>query len=315
MARPDSTESSREVRDAAMEGLWSLHREYTNARKLDAALALAKQDPERGFEALSRYVHTHPCSWDAQAHLASLALTRQRFDLTIKLLQQVRWLFPDDPNPHFVYGQALASSGKVDAALAALEHASSLAPSDADIQKWLIFAQKKMTVEQQASVRTPSVSVAHHVARSLLVLLGIVRYGRVYPAAMVLHKLPGDVSLAFVLQSIAQQEQRRFGGPDSANNGEIDLRAVAERAQLMDYEGEVLSSDATVGDVPDPGVIVAILYENVHRDDFGRPRLEPMPIECRATLLGITRQDSELAAKLERHLQSPDASLKQRLDL
>src|SRR5262249_42890277 len=157
------------------------------AQALDAALALVKHDPDRGFDAVSRYVQTHPCSWDAQAHLASLALTRQKFDMTAKLLASVRWLFPGDANPHFVYGQALASKCKPEAALAALEHAAALAPNDADIAKWLRFANQKLASEQESGLRTPTVDLAQHVARSLLVLLGMVRDGRVYPASLVLH--------------------------------------------------------------------------------------------------------------------------------
>ena len=40
----------------------------------------------RHVEAVSRYVHTHPCAWDAQVLLASMALGRQSFELTVKLL-------------------------------------------------------------------------------------------------------------------------------------------------------------------------------------------------------------------------------------
>jgi tetratricopeptide (TPR) repeat protein len=316
LARPDTPDPSREVREAAMEGLWALHKEFANLRKLEAAVALAKQDPDRGFEALSRYVHTHPCAWDAQTHLATLALTRERFDLTTKLLTQVRWLFPDDPNPHFVYGQALASKGDVASALRPLEYAAELAPEDADIQKWLTFVRKKIAKEQTAGIQTPSVNVAHHVARSLLVLLGIARYGRVYPSAMVLHKLPGDVSLAFALQAIATQEQRRFGNtPADGPEVEIDLRTVNDRTTLSSWDDEPLSADQTVGDIPDPGIIVAVLYETVRRDDMGRPVFEPLPEECRSTLRRVAEQDSELHAKLDRHLKSPDATLKARLEI
>ncbi|MEZ4309518.1 MAG: hypothetical protein R3F14_15890, partial [Polyangiaceae bacterium] len=64
----------REVREAATAALWELCSEFRSARKLEGALAVAKQDPERGFELLSRYVHTHPCAWDGQMHLAVVAL-------------------------------------------------------------------------------------------------------------------------------------------------------------------------------------------------------------------------------------------------
>ena len=68
---------------------------------------------------------------DAQGLLASLALSRQSFELTIKLLADVRWLYARDPNPHFVYGQAQASKGNTEEAVAALEHAARIAPTDA----------------------------------------------------------------------------------------------------------------------------------------------------------------------------------------
>lgn len=313
LARPDTRDASREVRAAACDGLWALHGEFADAAELDAAVQLSRQDPERGFETLSRYVQTHPCSWDAQARLASLALSRQRFDLTVKLLNQVRWLFPDDPNPHFVYGQALASLGKHDAALAALSYASSLGPDDHEIGRWLAFVQRKLANEQVGSSRAASVSVADHVARSLLLLLGIVREGRLHPSATVLHKLPGDVALTFVLQPVAAQEQRRFGADDSPRS-EGDLRGVSERCLIKDLAGETLSVDQTVGDVPDPGILVVLLYETVGRDAAGRPTFEPRPANCRETLLGMVRQDLDMASKLDRHLKSVDASIKARLD-
>jgi hypothetical protein len=163
--------------------------------------------------------------------------------------------------------------------------------------------------------RTPGINLADHVARSLLVLLGIVRQGHVYPLSMVLHKLPGDVSLAFVLQAIAAQEQRRSGAARNTRNNDAYLKMLAQRSKLTDRAGEALSLEQTVGDVPDPGVIVVIVYEDAPRDDVGRPVLAPSFEECRATLLRVAAKDSELSAKLDRHLKSPDATLKARLDL
>jgi hypothetical protein len=313
LARPDTIESSREVREAACEGLWALHREFADVAELDAAVLLSRVDPERGFEAVSRYVHTHPCSWDAQARLASLALAGQRFDLTVKLLSQVRWLFADDPNPHFVYGQALASLGKHESALLALQHAASLGPADQEIARWLSFVERKLASGQVNSSRAPSVSVADHVARSLLLLLGIVREGRLHPSATVLHKLPGDVALTFVLQTITGQEQRRFG-TDESPRSEGDLRGVAERCLIKDLAGETLSVEQTVGDVPDPGILVVLLYASVTRDREGRSVFEPRPANCREALLNMVRQDLDMAGKLDRHLKSPDASIKARFD-
>lgn len=301
----------REVRDAATAALWELCGEYRNARKLESALSVAKQDPERGFELLSRYVHTHPCAWDGQMHLAVVALAGQRFDLVVKLLAGVRWLFPDDPNPHFVYGQALAMSGPIDAALRALDYAAALAPGDADIKKWVTFARDKVVGDRMpGSGVTAIISVAQHVARSLLVLVGSVRRGRVTPSALVLHKLPGDVSLLFVLQSISVQEARRAGEASPAET-EIDLRAMGARCLLTDHGGEPLSLEQTVGDVPDPGIIVAVFYEAA---PGASPACDPPPEEARRAVLAAAQQDTELALKLNRHLKSPDATLRSRLE-
>jgi Flp pilus assembly protein TadD len=295
-------EASTEVEAAARDGLWNLCREYGNPRKLEGAAALAKADPHHGFEAVSRYVHTHPCSWDAQVLLASLALARQSFDLTIKLLAGVRWLFPDDPNPHFVYGQALASKGTTEVAIAALEHAARLAPNDADIAHWLAFTRERLTPSQGS----PSVAIAHHLTRTLLLLVGFVREGRVFPAALSLRKVPGDVSLAIVVQALAAQEQRRFGDGGTSVNGEVDLGVVAQRVVLDSYAGHRLHIDQLVGDVPDPGVLVALLYDTV---------ASPDPARERQLLLSMAQVDTEIAAKLDKHLQSPEAGLMARLDL
>ena len=225
----------------------------------------------------------------------------------------MRWLFADDPNPHFVYGQALASLGKHESALLALQYAAALGPADQEIARWLAFVERKLASEQVNSSRAPSVSVADHVARSLLLLLGIVREGRLHPSATVLHKLPGDVALTFVLQTIAAQEQRRFGNDESPRS-EGDLRGVAERCLIKDLAGESLSVEQTAGDVPDPGILVVLLYPSVTRDHAGNPIFEPRPANCREALLGMARQDLDMAGKLDRHLKSPDASIKARLD-
>ena len=93
-------------------------------------------------------------------------------------------------------------------------------------------------------------------------------------------------------------------------DGDIDARLAAERTVLIDWEGEVLSHDMTVGDIRDPGVLCAIVY-----DPASRAEGAPEPAECCAMLLDLVRADHDLAGKLERHMSSPDATLKQRLDL
>jgi hypothetical protein len=132
---------------------------------------------------------------------------------------------------------------------------------------------------------------------------------------MVLHKLPGDISMALLLQSIASQEQRRFSPSRGGAYQTVDLRGVSERTQLTDHGGERLSPEHTVGDVPDPGIVVALLYPPAARDDLGRPVFQPPADQCRTTLLRIASEDSELHAKIDRHLKSPDATLKARLEI
>jgi hypothetical protein len=70
-----------------------------------------------------------------------------------------------------------------------------------------------------------------------------------------------------------------------------------------------------VGDVPDPGVVVALLYGAVQRDAAGRLVHTPPPDECRAALASMAQADTDLASKLQRHLESPDATLMARLEL
>jgi len=159
------------------------------------------------------------------------------------------------------------------------------------------------------------VPVSAHVARTLFLALGVVRRGNVFPQGMVLHKLPGDVSLALVLQHIASHERRRFeeglGMPDASV--EPELRGVEDRTELCDYQGEPLGFGQTVGDVPDPGVVMAILYERADRNEHGQLVRNPPLEEGTARLMHVLGHDSELHGKLGRHLQSADATLKRRL--
>jgi tetratricopeptide (TPR) repeat protein len=293
---------ARAVHQEATLGLWSLHRQFADARALDVALAVAKVDPARGFEALSRYVHTHPCAWDAQAHLGTLALAARRFDVTTKMLGNVRWLFPDDPNPHFVYGQALASQGRAHAAVAALEHAAALSPGDPDIAAWLGYAREQSAGEPR-SRRAKSIHLSHHVARSLLLRAGFVRAGRVSPAALATPKLPGDFPFAFALHEIAELEKQHGG----AGVG------VAGRCVLSDYSGAGVRAEGTIGEIPDPGVVVVLVYAEPWQDAAGRPFEGMSPAQCRASLLRAAQANSAISAALERHLASEEATIKARL--
>jgi hypothetical protein len=121
--------------------------------------------------------------------------------------------------------------------------------------------------------------------RDLLLLIGFLRAGKMFPAAVPQRELPAARSLR-----------------------EAELAAVRERVVLLDHAGNRLGVDQLVGDVPDPGVLMALLH-----DAAGPQALSPA--ECRAALAAVAQTDTEIAAKLLRHLNSDDATLMARLDL
>jgi tetratricopeptide (TPR) repeat protein len=316
---------AREIRDQAIEGLWALHRSFAAPAELDEALALVQRDPARGFEALWKYVHAHPCAWDAQAHLGTLALAARRFEVTTRMLGNIRWLFPEDPNPHFVYGQALASQGRAKLAVQALELAAALSPDDADIAAWVSYAREQAILQAREgeppapiipgvpAIRgAKSPHVSHPMARSLLILVGLVKGGRVVPAAFLTPKLPGGFPFAFALHELGEVERRLNAGP-GAPPARGPAPRVADRCVLTDYQGNAVRTEGPIGEVPDPGVVVAILYAEPGRDAAGRPLFDPPPAQCRAALIRAVQGDSEVSSRLERHLASDEASVKSRL--
>jgi hypothetical protein len=162
--------------------------------------------------------------------------------------------------------------------------------------------------------------------RDLLLLIGFLRGGTMFPVAVQELHLPADRPVRVLLGTLADQERAIFGGPplpvappppsdEPASSALGDLDGIRRRAALLDDAGGRLDIEQLAGDVPDPGVLVALLYESVPLDDAGRPAPDPPPEACRATLLSMARADTEIAAKLDRHLQSPDAALLSRLDL
>jgi hypothetical protein len=95
----------------------------------------------------------------------------------------------------------------------------------------------------------------------------------------------------------------------------VDLCAVSARAVLLDQRGGRLHNEQLVGDVPDPGVVLALLYEHPVTDAAGRAILLPPPDECHRTMTAMAQADTEIAGKLARHLESPEATLMARLHL
>lgn len=312
LAREEGSADSGGMQQAAAELLWGLCRKFGNPRKLEQAVQLAQQEPERGFEVLSHYLHTHPCAWDAHVELAAVAIATKRFDQAAKLLTNVRWLYPNDANPHYLYGQALVMHGQPETALAALRVAERMAPGDGRIQHWIRFAAESVAKSHESR---PYIDVAAHVARTLLVVFGRVKGWEVTPVAKRLPRVPGDVSLLYVVQAISSHASMRTGRLEF-RAGEVAerLESVSERMVLFDWSGAPLDTEATVGSVPDPGVVLALFYEDAERDPRGRILFDPPKEDGRSALLEAASSDQELAWKIARHLRSPDATLLARLD-
>jgi hypothetical protein len=105
-----------------------------------------------------------------------------------------------------------------------------------------------------------------------------------------------------------------------ASLGEAVARALLlgqphDHAHLLERRAPA-SSQAVVRLVEEyvDALLVVLLYASVGRDESGRPVFEPRPANCREALLGMVRQDLDMATKLDRHLKSADASIKARLD-
>jgi hypothetical protein len=146
--------------------------------------------------------------------------------------------------------------------------------------------------------------------RDLLLLIGFLRNGKMFPSALSSKELGVERSLKIVLDGMAQQERSLFGRAMNPSDRD-DLR---RRAALTTWSGEALTVGTRIGEIPDPGILVVLLYAAVKRDEAGRPVFEPRPASCRETLLGMVRQDLDMASKLDRHLKSADASIKARFD-
>jgi hypothetical protein len=123
-------------------------------------------------------------------------------------------------------------------------------------------------------------------------------------------KLPGDFAFTFALHELGDLERRLSPG-DAGGRG--PAARVADRCVLTDYVGIKVRAEGTIGEIPDPGVVVAILYAEPGRDAQGRPIFDPPPAQCRAALFRAVQADSEVSSRLERHLASDEASVKSRL--
>src|SRR5687768_998259 len=93
--------------------------------------------------------------------------------------------------------------------------------------------------------------------RDLLLLIGFLRSGKMYPAAVPFKNLPAQRSLKLVHEAMAEQERALFGkGPRS-----VDRDELKRRASIASWSGEVQSLGTRIGEVPDPGVLLCLLYD------------------------------------------------------
>jgi hypothetical protein len=93
--------------------------------------------------------------------------------------------------------------------------------------------------------------------RDLLLLIGFLRNGKMFPTALSMKQLGVPRSLKIVLDGMAEQERALFGKPDRPGDRD-DLR---RRAALTTWSGETLAVGTRIGEIPDPGVVLCLLYD------------------------------------------------------
>ena len=128
--------------------------------------------------------------------------------------------------------------------------------------------------------------------RDLLLLIGFLRSGKMFPTALPLKKLPVQRSLKLVYDLLEEQERALFGPP----RGQVELESVRRRAAITSWSGEVLQASEKIGDVRDPGVLLCLLYDV--------PASEaPLPVDVFAqTLRRYALRDPALRAKFDEHV-------------
>src|SRR5690242_13826592 len=128
--------------------------------------------------------------------------------------------------------------------------------------------------------------------RDLLLLIGFLRSGKMFPAAVPFKGLPEQRSLKIVHDAMAEQERALFGRPP----GLVDPEEFRKRAAITSWSGAVLPVGTRISEVPDPGVLLCLLYDV--------PTWEaPLPVDVFAqTLRRYALRDPGLRSRFEAHV-------------
>ena len=94
-------------------------------------------------------------------------------------------------------------------------------------------------------------------SRDLLLLIGFLRSGRLFPTAVPFRGLSTQRSLKVVLEGLEEQERALFGRPARPT----DKDDIRRRSALTSWSGLVLAVGMRIGEVPDPGVVLCLLYD------------------------------------------------------
>src|SRR5262245_22810872 len=126
--------------------------------------------------------------------------------------------------------------------------------------------------------------------RDLLVLMGFLRAGQMYPAAVPIRGAPAERSLKALFDAAADQERQLFRPAGAARTSSEELR---KRGALTSWSGETLPIGMRVSEVPDPGVVLCLVYDS-------RAAETPLPVAVFAqTLRRFALRDPLLRAKFD----------------
>src|SRR5580698_9030696 len=96
--------------------------------------------------------------------------------------------------------------------------------------------------------------------RDLLLLIGYLRGGSLFPVAEVEREVPVQRTLHLMWDVIADRE--RILSEDTATppppSSEDDIR---RRSAFTAWSGDVLGWTSRIGEIPDPGVVLCLVYE------------------------------------------------------
>src|SRR5262245_35862679 len=115
--------------------------------------------------------------------------------------------------------------------------------------------------------------------RDLLVLMGFLRAGKMYPAAAPIRGVPTERSLKVAYEAALEHERSVFSRvPLSRTVQDKQHDELRQRSSLTSWSGEALPAGTRVSEVPDPGVVLCLVYDT-------RAAEAPLPVAVFAQTL------------------------------